>query len=385
MLAERISNATRLAELAADWERLVPTAPMLGPRWLLPWWRHYGDEDTTGDSTRQLNAVALFDPTHELVALAPWFIETTRLHGRVMRFLGAGEVCTDYLAIPCRAGRQLDAARSLADALLADEPAGGPAGGQPRDRGWEMLDFTSVDSECPVMRALLTELENRSALVRRGLAAQGWRISLPATWDEYLARLSKSHRKQVRRIGRRVLGSDRLKLREVQNLADLPSALAILTRLHRQRRISVGEPDLFARERFARFHRDATQALLEGSQLRLCWLELDGAPVAAEYHVCGAKVVYAYQSGIDPGHLQAEPGRLATMATIKAAIERGDQAFDFMRGDEPYKAHWRAEPRPMLTVRVWPGTAADWMRQGLWRASQRVRALVRDCRQVAGL
>jgi hypothetical protein len=385
MIVERICSATRLAELAADWEHLVPTAPMLGPRWLLPWWRHYGDQGATGDPARQLNAMALFDPAHQLVALAPWFIETTRLHDRVVRFLGVGEVCTDYLAIPCLAGRQLEVARFLADALLADEPAGGTDRTVARGRRWDMLDFSGVDSECPVMRALLGELENRGALVRRGLAAQGWRIALPATWEEYLARLSKSHRKQLRRIGRRMLGSERLRLREVQGPAELSAALEILAHLHRRRRHSVGDPDLFARERFVRFHRDATQALLAGSRLRLCWLELDGAPVAAEYQVCGTNVVYAYQSGIDPGHLRAEPGRLAMMATIKAAIERGDQAFDFMRGDEPYKAHWRAEPRPMLTVRVWPGTAADWVRQGLWQAGQRMRAIVRDCRMVAGL
>ena len=72
------------------------------------------------------------------------------------------------------------------------------------------------------------------------------------------------------------------------------------------------------------------------------------------------------------------------VATLQAAIARGDRSFDFMRGDEPYKAHWRAEPRAMYSARVWPGSVADWVRHEIYRAGERVRAIVRDCRTVAG-
>src|SRR5207244_453594 len=81
-------------------------------------------------------------------------------------------------------------------------------------------------------------------------------------------------------------------------------------------------------------------------RLRLHWLELDGRPVAAEYHIAGEDIVYAYQSGIEPEVLHEEPGHLAAIATLQLAIAQGYRAFDFLRGDEPYKAHWRAQPRP---------------------------------------
>jgi hypothetical protein len=385
MIAEHITNAERLAELADDWERLVPDAPMLGPRWLLPWWRHYGAEPFAGPRGRQLSVLALVDPPYGLVALAPWYIEATRLHGRVVRFLGMGEVCTDYLGIPCRVGYEVDVARMIADALLATQPRSGECCAKSRARSWDMLDLHGVDENCPVTKRVMTELDNRGALVRSVRACNGWRVLLPATWDEYVGHLSKSHRKQVRRMMRGPLGSGRLVLHEVRTPNQLPVALATLATLHRRRRLSMGESDLFARGRFAGFHRDAARGLLAAAKLRLSWAELDGVPVAAEYQLCGTGTVYAYQSGIDPGYLQSEPGHLATIATMKAAIERGDQAFDFMRGDEPYKAHWRAEPRPMLNVRVWPGSATDRLRRGIWQTGQTVRAIVRDSRRMAGL
>jgi hypothetical protein len=52
--------------------------------------------------------------------------------------------------------------------------------------------------------------------------------------------------------------------------------------------------------------------------------------------------------------------------------------MDFLRGDEPYKAHWRAAPQPTFDYRIIPnrrlarlrgrvlnvtGAITDWMRQ----------------------
>jgi CelD/BcsL family acetyltransferase involved in cellulose biosynthesis len=83
--------------------------------------------------------------------------------------------------------------------------------------------------------------------------------------------------------------------------------------------------------------------------------------------------------------LDEEPGRLSTILCLRRAIEEGHQRFDFLRGDEPYKAHWRAEPRTTYDYRVVPnrrlarlrgrvlnltGSLTDWVRQGVQTASQ---------------
>ena len=94
--------------------------------------------------------------------------------------------------------------------------------------------------------------------------------------------------------------------------------------------------------------------MLAADQLRMSWLELDGSPVAAEYHLAGPDATYAYQGGVDPRRLDEEPGRLSNMLTIRRAIEQGHRQFDFLRGDEPYKAHWRAIPRATYDYRIVP-------------------------------
>ena len=108
-------------------------------------------------------------------------------------------------------------------------------------------------------------------------------------------------------------------------------------------------------------------------QLQLHLLELDGRTVAAEYQLASQGVTYVYQAGIDPQRLADEPGHLITAATVKRAIEQGGRAIDFLRGDEPYKAHFRALARPLLALRVVPNRTLSRLRNNLWLAGRSVK------------
>jgi CelD/BcsL family acetyltransferase involved in cellulose biosynthesis len=148
--------------------------------------------------------------------------------------------------------------------------------------------------------------------------------------------------------------------------------LDVLIGLHQRRWRHRGWPGCFASERFLKFHREVALRLLAFDALLMSWLEVDGRPVAAEYHLAGDHIVYAYQSGIAHDALDFQPGHLSHLATIRRAIERGDRAFDFLRGDEPYKSHWRAVPRATLEARIVPPRIGPQIRQGIWAAGSAV-------------
>ena len=147
-----------------------------------------------------------------------------------------------------------------------------------------------------------------------------WRLELPADWATYEASLSKSHRKQVRRLIDRVFDTGRARLHTVADQSQLERGRQILIDLHQRRRVALGEPGCFSSSAFANFHEDAMPRLLAAGLLRLHWLELDGVPAAAEYHLSDGGVIYGYQSGVAPeligraaraavGHRHAAAGR----------------------------------------------------------------------------
>jgi len=371
MQVKCLSKPEQLAPYADDWDRLSAGVPFRSWTWLSTWWRHYG---RSGGASRQrrLYVLATFDPVGTLVGLAPWYLEAGRGKGRTVRMLGGGEVCSDYLGVLCQPGLQEPVTAALAERLTADARAPG------RDpRRWDLLELTGVDAADRGVGLLLEQLAQRGNRVDCRPGPNCWRIELPADWNDYLATLSKSHRKQLRRLQRNYLDEGRAVMHSVEHLGDLPEALDILVDLHQRRRQALGEPGCFASARFQAFHREVMPELLRRGQLQLHWLELQRRPAAAEYQLAGSGVVYAYQAGVEPGLLDHQPGRLITLATLRRAIEQGFRAFDLLRGDEPYKAHFRAEPRPGLVVRVVPKRTSARLRHGLWRAGNRVKGWIK--------
>jgi CelD/BcsL family acetyltransferase involved in cellulose biosynthesis len=108
--------------------------------------------------------------------------------------------------------------------------------------------------------------------------------------------------------------------------------------------------------------------MLQTGQLLIQVLDIDGIPAAAEYQFSGGRTLYAYQSGIDPERLGLSPGQVIMVAMVRWAIAYGYQAFDLMRGNEPYKAHWRAKPHDCLEIRIVPSRIAPQLRHSVWLA-----------------
>jgi CelD/BcsL family acetyltransferase involved in cellulose biosynthesis len=359
----RLGSLQELWPLRAPWNALAGDVPFRSFEWLESWWRAYG-----AGADRELCALAILDGEDQLLGLAPWYAERIGAQRSVLRFLGSGEVCSDYLTILCREQCEELVVTALVDWLCA------PLDKQADSRcDHETLELCGVDERDAVVARLLDMLAARGKLVLRRRRSSCWRICLPTDWEAYLAMLSKSHRKQIRRLQRQYFDTGRARLHLAQDESQLEHGLALLARLHQRRRESLGDRGCFASPRFAAFHAETARRLLAKGALRLFWLEVDGVNVAAEYQVIGGKVVYAYQSGIEPSALGHEPGRLITVATLRRAVAEGRQALDFLRGDEAYKAHWRAKPRATLDAWVTPDTPAARLRHNVWLASANVK------------
>jgi CelD/BcsL family acetyltransferase involved in cellulose biosynthesis len=371
---EWLSTAGELTSLREAWNALARGVAFRSYDWLECWWQCYGVG--TG---KQLLVLAAFDEHGQLVGLAPWYIEPSAPSRHVIRFLGSGEVCSDYLTILCREGCEEMVTLALADWLCPPE---GSASHAPL---WQRLELGGIDQgDLPVSR-LLERLEARGNLVHRRRRSSCWRVRLPADWDAYLATLSKSHRKQIRRLERHYFQTGRAQLHIARTPGELERGLERLAQLHQRRRESLGERGCFSSTQFAAFHRQTARRLLDSGSLRLVWLTVDGRTVAGEYQVLGDGVVYAYQSGIEPDALEHEPGRLITVATLRMAIAEGRRAFDFLRGDESYKAHWRALPRLTQDIRVVSLARGARLRHNLWLASDHVKSWIKNRLKLSGV
>ncbi len=143
-------------------------------QWLQHWWRAYG-------AGHRLYVLAVETEQGQLVALAPWYLETTVHKGRTLKFLGSGEVCTDYQSVLVQPRLEPEAASVLAQWLIASH-------GRPENR-WDFLELADVFSADTAVERLVFQLQQAGCQVARRSGPQCWRVELPYSWDEYVGRL----------------------------------------------------------------------------------------------------------------------------------------------------------------------------------------------------
>ncbi|HEV2968623.1 MAG TPA: GNAT family N-acetyltransferase [Pirellulales bacterium] len=354
--ARRLKTMVDLAALADDWNRLAGDVPFRRWDWLVPWWRNYRQAST------ELFVLAVEDDAGQVIGLAPWYVEPTAGRGRVVRFLGSGEVCSEYLTILSPPGEQPRVARALGE-WLCNEGI----------ESWDLIELIGSESGDPGVRALIDEFASREFPIHERAGVNCWSVALPSTWDEFLATLNSPRRAKIRQALRKHFDNHQATTHILTDPAELDYRFEMIVDLHQRRHRGLGQSGCFASRPFTAFHREVSRRFLEMGKLRLMWTELAGRPIAAEYDFVGADTVYYYQTGIEPDAIKLGPGWLGMIGSLKQAIESGYRTFDFLRGDEAYKTSWGARPRATIEARIVARRAAARFRHAIWLARTNVR------------
>jgi CelD/BcsL family acetyltransferase involved in cellulose biosynthesis len=367
-----LASLEELTPYAEAWDRLAADVPFRSWTWLSKWWKHYGA--TPGDPRRRLAVICVFDDAGGLLGVAPWYLDSTAVRGRVLRPLGSGEVCSDYLSVLCQPGREEAVTGALAEYLMGNIRE---SGGSLR---WDLMELDGIDSDDRPMALLAEQLATLGCSFESQSTINCWRIELPTTWDEYFTGLGKHLRRDGKRLDRELLEKNRATLHVINRLDDLPRAMDILVDLHQQRREMLGEKGCFASDRFLAFYLDVAPEMLRRGMAQFYWMEIDGQPAAAEYHLQGGGTLYVYQAGLARQAMQHKPGNLLNLMLVRYAIEHGYRAYDFLRGDEVYKSRFAARPRPSMIYRIVPPVTSARLRHNLWQAGRNVKQWVTGAR-----
>ncbi len=206
MHVEQIISWHKLTAIESDWNALAGEMPFRSWDWLATWWKYYGAPRCDGarsrdlGQSRELYVLAVYDSENtkdcnrQLVGIAPWYIERSAIKGSVVRWLGDGEVYTDHLSLVCRTQDAERVSSAIAEALAS------------LFVDWDRLELSGVDEDDEPISKLMLALQDLDAVVAKETVDQCWILDLPASWDDYLASISKSHRKQLRQLERRRAG-----------------------------------------------------------------------------------------------------------------------------------------------------------------------------------
>jgi CelD/BcsL family acetyltransferase involved in cellulose biosynthesis len=176
-------------------------------------------------------------------------------------------------------------------------------------------------------------------------------LTLPSTWDELSEGISGSLRSQVRRR-RRMLereGTLRFRVGGEAN-ADLERDLEAFLQIEASGWKGRDGTAILSKPQTARLYREFAHGAAQRGWLRLYFLELDGATVAADFGCAFAGTGYFLKTGFDERHARLSPGLVLRAEVLRASIEEGLTGYDFLGDPDTYKTRWTSATRPRVAL-----------------------------------
>jgi len=175
---------------------------------------------------------------------------------------------------------------------------------------------------------------------------------LPEKWEDYLMRLNKKQRHEVRRKLRkldsetenfcfRVIGE--VKSEEKGSLTGFTPRFFDLFQENPEK------ADFLTEKMKTYFKALITTSAAEGLA-RFGLLEIDGQPAATVLFFSYGGRIYLYNSGYRSEYRHLSAGLLSKVLCIRDSIERGRQVFDFLKGPEVYKSRLGGDTIPIYNV-----------------------------------
>ena len=319
----------------ASWNALVEQSitdtPFSRHEYLSEWWKTLGG----GEWGKADLVLVSATENDQLIGIAPLFIAEYDGQQALM-LLGSIEI-SDYLDLIVR---EQDLSRFLAGLLdfLGSSEAG----------SWSAIDWYNLPDSSPTLAALKVESEKRGWTHHEEIYRPTPRIALNGSFEEYLSRIEKKQRHEIRRKMRRAAETGRVRFHVIDSTADIESAINAFFDLMVQdpNKEQFLHPEM--REQMTVTIRNA----FERGYLWLSFLEVDGAKAAASLNFDYKNKLWGYNSGVGREHMELSPGWVLLAHVIQWCCENGRYEFDFMRGDEEYKYRFGGVNKYVIRAKV---------------------------------
>lgn len=300
------------------------------PEWLGAWWQSYG-------AGKELSALLFFATDGELVGLTPLYFDKRTIFGRkfrVLRLVGDGSEDSDNLDFVIRPAYERVCAHSFLSWL--------------RRCDWDICALATLPESSLFAANLLRYLHYSGWPVFEQRSPHSF-VSLPESWECYLQTLSPEFRPLLTRYPRRLRAQHQVDVYR-STTVDLEKDLSSLFSLHQRRWQERGQSGVFANPDRRHFYHELATSLMTRGWLEFWLMDLDGTTVAAQFCFRFGHTVYLLQEGFDPRFAKEKVGYALRAAMLQDYIRQGVQRYDFLGGNDPYKARFGAEQSCYLTV-----------------------------------
>lgn len=332
----RIDSIGGVKDISADWENLRRMSGneslFLTHPWLIEWWQIYGGQNAL--------YILLAKEGDSLVGAAPLMVKSNSRGVRSLMFVGMGEVTPNHINFLALKDGQSDVFDAFAAYIFEIRSQ------------WDLLELKGISDEHS-LRLMRASLKKYQIHTHAEVHANCPFVELTESFEGYLQSRGKSTRQGYRRYLRKLIRDfPNIEFGVVETELELVSAFQALVELHQSRWVARGEPGVFFSTNFEQFLFAMAKRALEQNFLRMYFLKFQNKFIAVECNFQVGDTVYYYLSGFDRDWGKYGVGVQLLGYALKRSISEGASEFDFLQGDEAYKAQWATNNRVNWRLRA---------------------------------
>jgi len=323
-----------------EWNDLLTSSitdtPFLRYEYQSVWWEHRGGGEWLFKNAKLVLVSARED--EKLVGIAPLFISEYDGQSALL-LIGSIEI-SDYLDLIVRMEDHAPFVTGLLDFLASTLPD-----------SWRGLDWYNLPDSSPTLSALKAESAQRGWTHLEEMYRPTPRIALNGDFDEYLGRVEKKQRHEIKRKMRRAQESGRNVRWYISDLNDVESEIDSFLGLMEHDEAKAG----FLHDAMREQMKAIIHTAHKNGWLWLAFLEADGQRIAANLNFDYNNKLWGYNAGVNRAFMELSPGWVLLGHVLQWACENNRSEFDFMRGDEEYKYRFGAVNQYVMRAKVTRG------------------------------
>lgn len=320
---------------AQDWNDLLKNSisdtPFLRYEYQKVWWEHLGG----GEWQKAELVLVTAREDEKLIGIAPLFTAEYD-HQKALLLIGSIEI-SDYLDLIVSKEDHARFFTGLLDFLASS-----------LTDSWSGLDWYNLPDSSPTLSALKTESTQRGWTHHEEMYRPTPRIALNSSFEEYLSRVEKKQRHEIRRKMRRAEESGRGVRWAISDMKDVEAEIDSFLSLMEQDSGKAG----FLHDSMRAQIQAVIRAAHENGWLWLAFLEADGQRIAAALNFDYNNKLWGYNAGVNRAFMDLSPGWVLLTYILQWCCENGRYEFDFMRGDEEYKYRFGAVNQYVMRAKI---------------------------------
>ncbi|GEM_PF-2685111 len=335
-------------------------SPFMSWEWVNSWMRYFSHN-------RELRLVYAEDAGGDPVAMIPFMAEPAAAFrftfANKIQILGSDSMaCSEHLGFLLKDGVDISIANDLLTFIWQQY------------QGCKYISFSDMDTGSRSAKTI-TNWATKNGIKQQIKTKGGcWQTELPKTLDDFLAKLSRNFRQQIRRSMRKIDNSNSFSVQQITDRESIKHAAGKLAELNLKRMSVKKINSCFNSAEMHNFFIDMTVDMICANRAWLDVIYSDGKIIAAALHLVDKNSVAYYQGGFDEEFGKLRPMVVLFAKAIQRAIDNNCTVYDFLGGNEAYKQRWGAVLQPYTTVSLLPDSHARNIMIQLFELYQRVKS-----------